>query len=51
MEAESLGEEATLPEGTPFYGLADLLEGVGEGPEDLSANRAYLADLGEGEDS
>ena len=39
-------KEDDLPEGTPFCGLAGLLDGVGGGPEDLSANGDYLADLG-----
>ncbi len=36
-----------FPPGTPFYGLEDLLDGVGDGPTDLSTNRAYRDGLGE----
>jgi hypothetical protein len=39
-------EAAELPEGTPFYGLGEMLSGVGDGPQDLSTNASYLADLG-----
>lgn len=44
-----LAEEApgsAFPEGTPFHGLDSLLASLGEGPADLSVNRAYLDDLG-----
>lgn len=45
-EERASREAAALPEGTPFHGLADLLDGIGEGPADLSTNEAYLTDLG-----
>lgn len=35
-----------FPVGTPFHGLDDLLVNLGEGPADLSTNRAYLDELG-----
>ncbi|GIV59940.1 MAG: hypothetical protein KatS3mg043_1029 [Rhodothermaceae bacterium] len=37
---------SSFPAGTPFHGLDALLADLGEGPEDLSTNRAYLNDLG-----
>lgn len=40
------GEETSFPAGTPFHGLDHLLADLGEGPGDLSTNRAYLDDLG-----
>ena len=40
------GETSAFPAGTPFHGLDDLLSDLGEGPTDLSENRAYLDDLG-----
>lgn len=46
---QALGTEAdasAFPAGTPFHGLDHLLADLGEGPADLSTNRAYLDDLG-----
>ena len=43
--ATETGPSAFPPE-TPFHGLDDLLAELGEGPADLSTNRAYLDDLG-----
>lgn len=40
------GETSAFPAGTPFHDLEDLLSDLGEGPSDLSTNRAYLDDLG-----
>ncbi|GIV58677.1 MAG: hypothetical protein KatS3mg042_1590 [Rhodothermaceae bacterium] len=37
---------SAFPVGTPFHGLDAMLDDLGEGPEDLSTNRAYLDDLG-----
>lgn len=37
---------SAFPAGTPFHGLDDLLADLGDGPADLSTNRAYLDDLG-----
>lgn len=39
-------ESSSFPVGTPFHGLDDLLANLGEGPPDLSTNRAYLDELG-----
>ena len=35
-----------FPPGTPFHGVDDLLDGIGDGPADLSTNRAYRDGLG-----
>ena len=37
---------SSFPVGTPFHGLDGLLADLGEGPADLSTNRAYLDELG-----
>ena len=39
-------DASAFPAGTPFHGLDDLFADLGEGPSDLSTNRAYLDDLG-----
>lgn len=42
----ALPGDSQYPAGTPFHGLDHLLDEVGDGPEDLSTNKAYLDDIG-----
>lgn len=43
---QALAGEPESPPGTPFHDVGDLLAGIGDGPPDLSTNRAYLDGLG-----
>ena len=45
-QALAQGEASRFPAGSPFHGMDDLFDNLGDGPADLSTNRAYLDTLG-----